>query len=142
MELKVGDRVRRNGHFVCTNNGEIEDVYHKEGVITSINGDLVIVKWDTPTISGEETWSIDKENWELIKASEVQSKMEIKDMNKKNVEVAKEQCIEEAKNAEIEEAKNQYNAAVDERDKLEREIIHFKELKVKQQEILDSFKGE
>ena len=141
-EFKVGDKVRQIKHQQPNENGdkgicEVTDI--QKGEIKHRHLLEKMAVW------------LDEDSFELIpneytreyKAefvnSEVSKKMEIEDMKKANVKEAKKQCVDEAKNNEITEAKVQYNNAVNERDRLDRDISALVGLKKKQQEILDKF---
>ena len=132
MEFEVGDRVRIVGASPDTHNGE-------EATFIRASNREYVVNLD----NGGEWWCF---KIELVgKQSKVKPEvvdMKIEEMKKANVKEARKQCVEEAKNQEIENAKLQYNSAVDERDRLDREIKSREELRAKQQEILDKFKGD
>ncbi len=144
MVFEVGDKVKMlNLPSGCIGTFP-EDMIGKVVTIDSVVGRVFTInknKWSC-NVCAKDMELISKNNEvKSMDGETLTSEIDLKDMKGANREEAKKQCVEERKNAEIEEAKRQYNRAVDERDRLDRNIKQYQELKDKQQEILDKFKS-
>ena len=141
-KFKEGDRVisiakcSYDKNIAIGEKGRIKHIYKTGNIFVIFDSDKNNVRF-AGTIENPKIKLINK--MENIK-QEVNKKMEIKDMNKKNLVEAKKQFEEEKTNAEIVEAKRMLRDATDSIDSLNRQIKDLEDAKKQHADIVKNFK--